>query len=75
MYFTFNLLSIKPLEVSSITCSSLGATAQTAFGILRAYNVSWLWHDCSAITTVYTKCVCAAAPEDEKVMLETCRGP
>jgi hypothetical protein len=35
------------LHVSSITCSSSGCATQTAFGILRAYNVSWLWHGCS----------------------------
>jgi hypothetical protein len=31
----------RPLHVSSITCSSSGDCTQTAFGILRAYNVSW----------------------------------
>jgi hypothetical protein len=25
--------------------------------------------------TQYTKCRCVAPPEDEQVMLETCRGP
>jgi hypothetical protein len=24
---------------------------QTAFGILRAYNLSWLWHNCSETAT------------------------
>jgi hypothetical protein len=42
----------RPLHVSSITCSSSGGFAQTAFGILRAYNVSWLWHACSETATV-----------------------
>jgi hypothetical protein len=28
------------------------------------------WHN-----TLYVKCRCAAPPEDEQVMLETCRGP
>jgi hypothetical protein len=54
----------EPLHVSSITCLSSGGAAQTALGILRAYNVSRLWHDCTAnvaqptdITrTQYTKC-------------------
>jgi hypothetical protein len=33
----------------AVTCSSSGGATQTAFGILRAYNVSWLWHDCSGL--------------------------
>jgi hypothetical protein len=41
----------RPLHVSSITCSSSGGASKTAFGILRAYNVSWLWHGCSFIAT------------------------
>jgi hypothetical protein len=49
-----------------------------AFGILRAYNVSWLWHGCSLTVTVHAiyvpNAVCVASPEDEQVMLETCRG-
>jgi hypothetical protein len=55
-----------PLHVSSITCSTSRGTAQMAFGILRAYNVSWLWHGCSETESVpqpanktrmqYTKC-------------------
>jgi hypothetical protein len=51
-----------------ITCSSSGG-AQTAFGILRADNISWPWHGCSKAATV------SQPPEDEQVMLETCRGP
>jgi hypothetical protein len=66
----------RSLHVSSITCSSGGAE-QTAFGILRAYNVSWLWHGCSE--TLYAQSVPNAVwevpPEDEQVMLETCRSP
>jgi hypothetical protein len=61
-----------PLHVSSITCSSSGGVTQTAFGKLRAYNASWLWHGCSVTTTVpqpadiirtqYTKCrLCSAS--------------
>jgi hypothetical protein len=38
----------EPPHVSSIACLSSGVAAQTAFGVLRAYNVSWLWHDCTA---------------------------
>jgi hypothetical protein len=30
----------------------LRRSAQTVFGILRAYNASWLWHGCSANATV-----------------------
>jgi hypothetical protein len=42
-----------PLHISSITCSSSGVAAQMAFGILRAYNVSWLWHGCSFTSLDY----------------------
>jgi hypothetical protein len=65
MHFSFNLLRIKgPLHVSSITCSSSGGASQTAFGIMRACYVSWMWRGCSAtapqstdiIRTQYTKC-------------------
>jgi hypothetical protein len=53
-----------PLHVSSITCSFSGGATQRVFGILRAYNVSWLWHGCTTtvpqptdiIRTQYTKC-------------------
>jgi hypothetical protein len=57
------------------------------FGILRAYNVSWLWHVCSETVqqtchsqlTLYPRnipnCFCGAPPEDEQVVLETCTGP
>jgi hypothetical protein len=73
-----------PLHASSITCLSSGGATQMAFGILRAYNVSWLWHVCSFTATFHSQLtyalsipivVCAAPPEDEQVMLETCRGP
>jgi hypothetical protein len=50
-----------PVHVSSITCSSSVGATKTALGILRAYNVP--------------TAVCVAPPEDEKVILETCRGP
>jgi hypothetical protein len=106
-----------PLHVSSISCSSSRGAKQTAFGILGAYNVSWLWHgcmfrallaepqealhkrhlvycvrvmsvDCGTVAvkllschnqlTLYTRnipnAVRANPPEDEQVMLETCRG-
>jgi hypothetical protein len=42
---------------------ALLAHPQEALGILRACYVSWLHQDWSG------------TPEDEKVMLETCRGP
>jgi hypothetical protein len=74
-----------PLHVSSITCLSSGGVPQTAFGIMLAYNVSWLWHSCSETAivslqlTLYSSnipnAVCGAPPEDEQVMLETCKGP
>jgi hypothetical protein len=46
--------------------------AQTALGMLCAYNVSWLCHDCSetAIVALYASnipsAVCVAPPEDEQ---------
>jgi hypothetical protein len=40
-------------------------------GILRAYNVSWLCHDCFETAIVPQP----QPPEDEQVILETCRGP
>jgi hypothetical protein len=108
----------RPLHVSSITCSFSGGVAQTAFGIFRAYNVSWLWQGlyvfrallahpqevlhkrllvycvrimsvgCGKVAVTLQPChnqlilyagnipnaVCIAPPEDEQVMLETCRG-
>jgi hypothetical protein len=64
MHFLFSWLRIKPLHISRITCSSSGGVTQTALGILRACYVSWLH-----------RAVCVAPPEDEKVMLETYRGP
>jgi hypothetical protein len=69
----------RPLHVSSITCSSSGGFTQTELGILRAYNVSCLCHDCSFTATLYARnipsAVCAETPADEQVMLETCKGP
>jgi hypothetical protein len=70
----------RPLPVSSITCSSSGSATQTAFGILHAYNVSWLCYGCSCHgqLTLYAcnipNAVCVTPPEDEQILLETCRG-
>jgi hypothetical protein len=72
----------RPVHVLNITCSSSGGATQTAFGILREYNVSTLWHGCSFTAhsqLIYARnilnAVCAAAPEDEQVMLETYKRP
>jgi hypothetical protein len=54
-----------------------------ALGILRACYVSWLHQDwsatlqswCSQHTCNIPSVVCTAPPEDEQVMLKTCRGP
>jgi hypothetical protein len=78
MHFSFNLLRIEGfLHVSSITCSSSEGPPQTALGILRAYNVS-LQSGHSQLT-LYARnipsAVCVASPEDEQVMLETCKRP
>jgi hypothetical protein len=59
----------EPLHVLSITCSSSGGALQRH---LRAYNDSWLWHDCSE-TAIVQSAVCLVPFEDEQVMLETCR--
>jgi hypothetical protein len=69
------------LHVSSITCLTSGGATQMAFGILRAYNVSWLWHCCSNCNSAtanwhYTHAIYQMPFDaDELVMLETCRGP
>jgi hypothetical protein len=70
-----------PLHISSITCSSSGFAAQTAFGILRtSVAVAQLQFHCNRATatdiirTQYTKCRCVSPPGDEQVMLETCTG-
>jgi hypothetical protein len=77
--------SQRPLHVSSITCSSSGGATQTAFGILRAYNVSWLWHGFSVTATVpqpttikrtqYTKRRLCSASWGWASNARTCRGP
>jgi hypothetical protein len=69
-----------PLHVSSIACSSSGAATQTAFSLLCAYNVHWLWHGCSETGTLpqphnIPNAICVAPPEDEHVMFKTCTGP
>jgi hypothetical protein len=76
MHFSLNLLeNQRPLHVSSITFSSSGVAAQKAFGILHAYNVSWLWHGCSETEIVPQPKVVRSAPlEDEQLMFETCKG-
>jgi hypothetical protein len=44
----------------SVGCTRIGVELAQPTGITR---------------TQYTKCHLAAPPEDEQVMLETCRGP
>jgi hypothetical protein len=71
------------LHVSSIICSSSGGYAHTAFGILRAYDVScgtvaMTLQPCQSQLTLHghniPKAVYSDPSEDEQVMLETCRG-
>jgi hypothetical protein len=66
MPLLFNLLRIKGLYVSSITCSSSGGAAQMTLGLLRACYVSWLhqFHSNPGAAA------CAAPPKDEQVTLE-----
>jgi hypothetical protein len=59
-------------------CKEQGAT-QAALGILRACYVSWLlpgleWNLCRRHARNVPSAACIASPEDEQVMLETCRG-
>jgi hypothetical protein len=84
MHFSFKFIENKgPLHVSSITSLSSGGPAQTALGILRAYNsvgcamVAVSLQSWYSQRTQYTipSAVCSANPEDEQVMLEACRGP
>jgi hypothetical protein len=46
-----------------------------ALGILCACYVSWLHQGWSGTQFHSNPAVCAVPPEDEQVMLETCRGP
>jgi hypothetical protein len=62
----------EPLHASSIARSSSGGAPQTALTILRAYNVSW--HSRLIYARNIPSAVCLAPPEDERVMLESCRG-
>jgi hypothetical protein len=55
--------------------ASSGGAEKTAFGILRVYNVSWLWHGCTETHAMYQIPFFLAPPENEQVMFETCRGP
>jgi hypothetical protein len=67
MHFSFSLLRIKSLYMFwSITWLSSGGVTQTAFGILRAHNVTWLWHDCSETNIV-------PQPTDIRTQYITCR--
>jgi hypothetical protein len=69
MHFLFNLWIIRgPPHVLSITCSSSGGAAQVTLGILHACYAVGCTCDISSV-------VCAAPPEDEQVMPETCGGP
>jgi hypothetical protein len=78
MHFVFSLLRIKGLYMFRALLAHpqealhkrhlvycVYCAAQTALGVLSAYNVSWLCHDCSLtdiISTQYTKCrLCSAS--------------
>jgi hypothetical protein len=74
MHFPFNLLRIKGLYMFRALLAHPQEALQTAFSTLRVYNVSWLWHGCSELHAIYQMCFCAAPPEDEQVILETCKG-
>jgi hypothetical protein len=46
-----------------------------SFSLLRIKGTATVPQSTAIISTQYTKCFSAAPPEDEQVMLETCRGP
>jgi hypothetical protein len=62
-----------PVHVSSISCSSSGGASQTAFRFTGSFTAT------VPQLTLYARnirnSVCVAPPEDEQVILETCRGP
>jgi hypothetical protein len=69
-----------PLHVSSVTCSYLGGATQAALGILRAEvrrYLKVLTYGAHILISARSipSAACLAPPEDEKVMLETCRDP
>jgi hypothetical protein len=68
MHFIFCLLRIK----GHYMFRELLADSQ---GSLRKWHLVYCVRVMSVRCTRYTKCRCEASPEDEKVMLETCRGP
>jgi hypothetical protein len=78
MHFSFNLMRIKGLYMDR----ALLAHPQEALHkrhlvyCVRIMSVAVLWHGCSETATVPQPTVifCEAPPEDEQVMLETCRG-
>jgi hypothetical protein len=79
MHFTFNLLRIKGLYMFR---ALLAHPQETLHKRHLVYCV--LWHGCSFTATVpqltdirtqYPKCRLCRPPEDEQVMLETCKGP
>jgi hypothetical protein len=63
---------LNPVQPTDITHSQY-----TKCRLLHACYASWLyWVQPTDITcTQYTRCHCEVPPEDEQVMLETCRGP
>jgi hypothetical protein len=84
-HFSFNLLRIKSLYMfSHITClSSGGATKRHLVYSVRMSvgcdTIAVSLTTCHTHLTIYVRsipnAVCLAPPEDEQVMLETCKGP
>jgi hypothetical protein len=74
MHFLFNLLRIKGLYMFR---AILAHPQEMLHKRNLVYCVRVMSVGCSIdITRIqYTKCHCVEPPEDEQVMLETCRGP
>jgi hypothetical protein len=72
MHFLLNLLRIKGLSIFR----ALLAHLQEALNKLHLlYCVRVISVGCTMIGVEFQSCaVCSAPPEDEQVMLETCRG-
>jgi hypothetical protein len=79
MHVLFNLLRIKGIYMFRALLAHPQEAVHKRHGILCDCYVSWLHQSwCSQLTKHahnIPSAVCVAPPEDEHVMLETCRGP
>jgi hypothetical protein len=83
MHFSFSLFRIKGLYMFQPLLAHLQKALHNSIWyiacVLCQLAVARLQWNCNCatdiISTQYTKCVSAAPPEDEQVMVETCRAP